>query len=75
MKWHDAKETLPGKCTEVLVWIDDARGPSWRNNHAIVAYCNPIGEWYTQIGREEKEVKHEVLAWAYFEEPETGLFV
>lgn len=72
MKWISVKEKIPEAYKEVLIWIEDARGPCWRNNHAIVAYYSK--GWWTQLGRRPSPVSHSVLAWSEFEEPETGLF-
>jgi hypothetical protein len=43
--WINAIAFPPQPFEEVLVWIDSHRGPSWRNNHALVAYLNERGEW------------------------------
>lgn len=36
--WHSVNDKLPELGVEVLVWIDGHRGPSERNNFALVAY-------------------------------------
>jgi hypothetical protein len=48
MIWNDCKLCKPGPMTEVLVWIDGKRGSSWKNNHALVAYMAPTGEWFEE---------------------------
>lgn len=48
MNWIDCKLKLPDPMKEVLVWIDGKRGPSWKNNHALVAYMASTGEWFEE---------------------------
>lgn len=57
MNWIECKKELPAPMTEVLVWINGHRGPMWRNNHALVAYMTPAGEWF-----EERHPSREPLA-------------
>ena len=68
MKWNDCKLSKPEPMEEVLVWIDGHRGPLWPNNHALVAYMIPTGEWF-----EERHPSREplvgVVAWAPIEVP------
>jgi hypothetical protein len=46
--WTPTKDALPEPMEEVLVWIDGHRGPSWRNNHALVAYRDNNGDWWEE---------------------------
>lgn len=69
MIWNDCKLSLPEPMTEVLVWIDGHRGPSWKNNHALVAYMAPTGEWF-----EERHPSRDplvgVIAWTPILDPD-----
>lgn len=69
MEWINCEEQLPEPATEVLVWVDGHRGPSWRNNYALVAYLSSDGNWY-----EERHFRTGplvgVLAWAEIEFPD-----
>lgn len=46
--WTPVTDALPEAMEEVLVWVDGHRGPSWRNNHALVAYLGEDGQWYEE---------------------------
>ena len=63
------KDSTPDPFEEVLVWVDGHRGPSWRNNHALVAYMDYNGNW-----REERHPSKEglvgVIMWTEIEIPE-----
>jgi len=69
MIWNDCKLCKPEPMTEVLVWIDGKRGSSWKNNHAMVAYMAPTGEWF-----EERHPSRDplvgVIAWAPILDPD-----
>ena len=69
MNWTDCSQALPEPWVEVLVWIDGHRGPSWRNNHALVAYMNDQGLWF-----EERHPSREplvgVVKWAGIQIPQ-----
>lgn len=64
--WIECNQRLPEPMTEVLVWIDGHRGPSWKNNHALVAYMSPTGEWF-----EERHPSQEPLVGVYLWAPIT----
>lgn len=69
MIWNDRELSKPEPMKEVLVWIDGHRGPSWKNNHALVAYMTPAGEWF-----EERHPSREplvgVIAWTPITDPD-----
>ena len=46
--WRSVRHVLPDVREEVLVWVDGHRGPSWRNNHALVAYRDALGSWWEE---------------------------
>jgi len=49
MAWIRCSERVPEPETEVLVYVDGHRGPSWSNNHCLVAYWAPwADEWYEE---------------------------
>jgi hypothetical protein len=52
----------PAPMDEVLVWIDGHRGPSWRNNHALVAYIDRTGFWWEER-HPSKEPLGGVILW------------
>lgn len=69
LNWHWCKDSMPDTEKEVFVWIDGHRGPAWRNNHALVAYCNVNGDWW----EERHPSRHPlvgVIAWAHIDEPD-----
>jgi hypothetical protein len=69
MKWHNIKDSPPPFDEEVLVWVEGHRGPSWRNNHALVAYLSNYNkEWYEE--RHDSEPLIGVIKWANIEIPE-----
>jgi hypothetical protein len=68
MYWSDCRDVLPEPMTEVLVWIDGKRGPQWRNNHPLVAYLAPNGEWFEERHRECGPLIG-VLCWSEIEIP------
>lgn len=45
MQWVSVKDKLPETGVEVLVEVDGHRGPSWRNNHNLVAFLTKSGCW------------------------------
>jgi hypothetical protein len=63
MLWNDISIIKPEPYTEVLVWIDSHRSPSWRNRYALVAYMTPAGEWHEERHK-SKDPLIGVLAWA-----------
>ena len=67
MNWFNLKDKQPGDLEEVLVWIDGHRGPSWRNNYALVAYYENGSFW------EERHRSHKplvgVIKWTYIDLP------
>lgn len=67
MKWIDVKKSLPPFYTEVLVWIDGHRGPSWRNNHALVAYLNKDGKWFEERHSDKELIG--VIKWTKIQNP------
>jgi hypothetical protein len=69
MDWIDVLEKWPEPMTEVLVWIDGHRGPLWRNNHALVAYMAPSGEWFEERHSSSGQLIG-VMRWAMFEPPD-----
>jgi len=66
--WTECKLKLPEPMTEVLVWIDGKRGPSWKNNHALVAYMAPTGEWFEER-HPSRDPLAGVLMWAPITDP------
>jgi len=44
-EWINIKDKLPEYGEEVLVEVNGHRGPSWRNNHNLVAYLTQGGCW------------------------------
>lgn len=62
-------ETLAVINHEVLVWIDGHRGPSWRNNHALVAYRDSNGNFWEER-HPSKEPLVGVIKWAPIQIPE-----
>lgn len=46
--WIEVDSKLPEPFEEVLVWIDGHRNPAWRNNHALVAYMDGVGDWWEE---------------------------
>ena len=61
--WLDLS-VKPEPYQEVLVWVDGHRGPSWQNNHALVAYMNDQGDW-----REERHFSPEPLVGVIYWQP------
>jgi hypothetical protein len=55
--------------TEVLVWINGKRGAAWKNNHALVAYMAPTGEWFEERHRSQEPLIG-VVAWVPINEPD-----
>lgn len=68
VNWTECKLKLPEPMTEVLVWIDGKRGPSWKNNHALVAYMAPTGEWFEER-HPSRDPLAGVLMWAPITDP------
>lgn len=68
MNWIKCEDRLPEPGTEVLVWIDGHRGPSWRNNYALVAYLTQNGSWTEE--RHPSHILVGVVMWAEIEIPE-----
>ncbi len=60
--WINTIASQPQPFEEVLVWIDGHRGPSWRNNHALVAYLNERGDWLQERYPYEEPLV-DVLYW------------
>lgn len=69
MIWHECKLSAPEPMTEVLVWIDGHRGPSWKNNHALVAYMATNGEWF-EARHPSREPLIGVIAWTPIMDPD-----
>jgi hypothetical protein len=69
MKWISLKTQLPQPMEECLVWIDGHRSPSWRNNHALVAYRTADGEWFEER-HPSKTPLHGILFWSPIEPPQ-----
>lgn len=67
--WHKFRDRMPPAEEEVLVWIDGHRGPAWRNNHALVAYCDTKGDWWEERHPSRRPLVG-VIAWAHIDEPE-----
>ena len=69
MRWINCSDALPKPMEEVLVWVDGARGPSWRNNHALVAYLSYAGNWFEER-HPSIEPLQGVIKWAEIVIPE-----
>ena len=69
MIWYDCKLSNPKPYAEVLVWIDNKRGAMWKNNHALVAYITPNGEWFEER-HPSREPLAGVIAWAPILDPD-----
>lgn len=65
--WNSIKDKKPEPMVEVLVEVDGHRGPSWRNNHNLVAYMSTDGEFYEE--RHESHVPLNVTHWMALPEP------
>ncbi len=63
MIWNDCKLSQPEPLTEVIVWIDGKRGSAWKNNHALVAYMAPTGEWFEER-HPSRDALVGVIAWS-----------
>lgn len=72
LEWHKCRDRMPPAQVEVLVWIDGHRGPAWRNNHALVAYCDLKGDWWEERHPSRRPLVG-VIAWAHIGEPEDSL--
>ena len=59
--WALCSEKLPEPYKEKQVWVEGHRGPNWRNNHHLVAYCDSNGEWWEE--RHPSEEPLPVIAW------------
>ncbi len=68
MIWNDCNHSKPEPMTEVLVWIDGHRNPSWSNNYALVAFMNLAGEWWEQQ-HNSREPLRGVIAWTPITRP------
>lgn len=67
MRWNDLSKKTPPEMDEVLVWIDGHRGPSWRNNYALVAYYSNGNFWEER--HKSKEPLVGVIKWAAITAP------
>ena len=67
MAWRKVSEELPTPFTEVQVWINGKRGPSWRNNHHLVAYVDTVGNFWEE--RHPSDDPLAVIAWDYLNPP------
>ena len=61
--WIPYPAFSPEPFEEVVVWIDGHRGPSWRNNHALVAYLDRDGFWWEERHPSQEPLSG-VLLWA-----------
>ena len=70
MNWISITDTMHPltPMTEVLVWIDGHRGPSWRNNHHLVAYMDRGGNWWEERHPSQYPLDG-VIAWMPLPEP------
>lgn len=67
MKWINIEDELPEDAVEVLVWVNGHRGPSWRNDYALVAY-RWNGEFWEERHRSIEPIVG-VIKWAKIEIP------
>ena len=70
MEWIACVDAMPPWDEEVLVWVDGHRGPSWRNNHALVAYLTGFGHFAEE--RHGGEILIRVTHWMPLPEPPDG---
>jgi hypothetical protein len=68
IKIDDPMASAPPPLTEVLVWIDGHRGPSWRNNHHLVAYQDTHGGWWEERHPSDEPLNG-VIAWMPLPDP------
>jgi len=68
--WISVKDSLPEYGVEVLVEVDGHRGPSWRNNHNLVAYLAKNNNFYEE--RHESNIPLPVTHWMPLPEPPKG---
>lgn len=61
MGWTKVSDALPEPGVEVQVWVEGKRGPSWRNNHHLVAYCDANGRFWEE--RHPSDEALPVIAW------------
>lgn len=64
--WIKFSERMPECYVEVLVYVNGHRGPSWGNNHCLVAYLG-ITSWW-----EERHDLHPLIGvthWRPLPEP------
>lgn len=68
MNWVNCTESLPEPLEEVLVWIEGHRGPTWRNNYALVAYRSGLDNNFYEE-RHDGEPLIGVVKWAKIDIP------
>jgi len=66
--WINVKNELPPTGEEVLVLVDEHRGPAWRNNFALVAYHSITGKWWEEQHPENPVIG--VTHWSKITYPE-----
>ena len=65
--WINIEDELPEYHKEVLVEVDGHRGPSWRNNHMLVAFLAIDNKFYEE--RHPSDEPLSVTHWTSLPEP------
>ena len=66
-EWVKLKDRMPDAYVEVLVEVDGHRGPSWRNNHMLVAYMGHDGHFWEERHKDKELIG--VTHWMPLPEP------